>query len=87
MTEHETLARMIVPGTPRPGAYRTGILQIHITRACDRACFNCTQGSNLRGKTYFMSLEDFEIVHPDYTSSARGVARRSTAYNCCQGIA
>jgi molybdenum cofactor biosynthesis enzyme MoaA len=53
---------MIAPATPRPGAYRNGVLQIHITRACDRACFNCTQGSNLRGKTYFISLDDFELA-------------------------
>ena len=60
MTETEALPRMLAPGTPRPCTYRHGVLQIHITRACDRACFNCTQGSNLRGKTYFISLDDFE---------------------------
>jgi len=61
MTENEALPRMIAPGTPRPGAYRNGVLQIHITRARDRACFNCTQGSNLRGKTW-NAPDDFELA-------------------------
>jgi hypothetical protein len=28
-----------------------------------------------------------EIIQPDYTSSARGVAPCSSAYNCCQHVA
>lgn len=39
---------------------RGGIIQIHITRACDQACFHCTQGSNLGGKPVIMSLDEFE---------------------------
>jgi hypothetical protein len=37
-----------------------GIVQIHITRACDKACFGCTQGSNLAGKTGFIPVDLFE---------------------------
>lgn len=60
MTEQECLAKMIAPGTRRKGKYREGVIQIHITRACDNACYNCTQGSNLGGKTTFMDIELFE---------------------------
>lgn len=60
MTEQEALARMVAPGTPRPHIWRRGVLQIHITRACDKACFGCTQGSNLGGKPVMMTPEEFE---------------------------
>ena len=61
MTEDECLKKMIAPGQVRPNKpYRKGVIQIHITRACDQACFHCTQGSNLGGKTEFMSPEHFE---------------------------
>jgi hypothetical protein len=60
MNEHEALSRMIAPGTKRPGKYRQGIIQVWITRSCDKACFACTQGSNLRGSSGFISLEHFE---------------------------
>src|SRR5678815_405006 len=59
MTEQECLSKMVAPGTRRPGKYREGVIQIHVTRACDKACFNCTQLSNLGGKTEFMSPEHF----------------------------
>lgn len=60
MTEEEMLQRMIAPGTKRPGKYRLGVIQIHVTRACDKACYACTQGSNLAGSVEFMSPEHFE---------------------------
>ena len=62
MTEQEALARMIAPGTKRPGKLGGygGVIQIHVTRACNLACFNCTQGSQLGGKTGFMTPEQFE---------------------------
>lgn len=61
MTEQEVLQKMVAPAGPRPGKpYRGGVIQIHITRACDKSCFACTQGSNLGGKTEFMSPEHFE---------------------------
>jgi hypothetical protein len=60
MNEQEALARMVAPGTPRPGKWRQGVIQIHVTRACDKACFSCTQGSNLGGKLTMISLENFE---------------------------
>lgn len=44
----------------RRAAWLGGIVQIHITRACDKACFGCTQGSNLRGKTEFIPLDKLE---------------------------
>jgi len=60
MEKSECLKRMISPGMIRKGKPRGGVIQIHITRACNLACFNCTQGSNLRGKTEFIKLDQFE---------------------------
>jgi len=62
MQESEALSRMIAPGTKRPGKMGGfgGVIQIHLTRACDKSCFGCTQGSNLGGKLYFMSLDQFD---------------------------
>lgn len=62
MTEREALAKMIAPGTRRPTAYRQGIVQIHITRSCDLACFGCTQASQLGGKATMITLEQFETA-------------------------
>jgi hypothetical protein len=60
MTEQEALARMISPGMRRPHIWRQGVLQIHVTRACDKACFGCTQGSNLGGRPVMITPEAFE---------------------------
>ena len=46
----------------RRHAFRGGVLQIWVTRACDKACFACTQGSNLGGKPGMISLEHFEAA-------------------------
>lgn len=62
MTESEALARMVPPGQHRPGKWLGGVIQIHLTRACDKACFGCTQGSNLAGKPTFMSPGQFEAA-------------------------
>lgn len=60
MNEQQALAKMVAPGTPRQGKYRNGVIQIRLTRACDKACFGCTQGSNLRGPYDFMTPDQFE---------------------------
>jgi hypothetical protein len=60
MNEEQALARMIAPGTPRAGKYRQGVIQIWVTRACDKACFGCTQGSNLAGNPGMITVEQFE---------------------------
>jgi len=52
-------SRMKAPGDER-NTWGHGIIQIMITRACDLACINCTQGSNLAGKPMIMSLPQFE---------------------------
>lgn len=44
----------------RRNVWRGGVLQIWVTRACDKACFGCTQGSNLGGKPGMMTPEQFE---------------------------
>lgn len=60
MTESECLSRMVAPGQPRPSVWRRGVIQIHVTRACDLACYGCTQGSNLRGRPVMITVEEFE---------------------------
>lgn len=61
MTEQECLNKMVAPAGARPSKpYRGGVIQVHVTRACDKACFGCTQGSNLAGKTEFITVENFE---------------------------
>lgn len=62
MTEQEALALMVPPGRVRPNKQqmRGGIIQIMLTRACDRACLHCTQGSNLGGRPAVMPLAQVE---------------------------
>lgn len=62
VTEQEALSQMVAPGMRRQGIWREGVLQIHITRACDKACFGCTQGSNLGGKPVMMTPDEFETA-------------------------
>jgi len=62
MNEAECLALMKAPGDRRPNAWHGGVLQIWITRACDKACFGCTQGSNLGGSPGFMTPDQFQIA-------------------------
>jgi hypothetical protein len=52
---------MKAPGQHRPSKpYRGGVIQVHLTRLCDKACFNCTQASQLAGETPFMTPEQFD---------------------------
>jgi hypothetical protein len=60
MRKDEAIAQMIAPGTRRPGKFRTGVMQLHITRTCDLGCSNCTQGSQFGGKPEFISLANLE---------------------------
>jgi len=60
MNEQQAISKMIAPGTKRPGKYLQGVIQVWVTRSCDKTCFGCTQGSNLRGHSGFISLEHFE---------------------------
>jgi hypothetical protein len=59
MNETEALNKMIAPGQRRATKWREGVIQIWVTRACDKSCFGCTQGSNLGGKLEFMSPDHF----------------------------
>ena len=69
MNEQECLDRMIAPGQLRPSKpYRGGVIQVWVTRACDKACFHCTQGSNYGGKPEFITVEQFR----DACRSLRG---------------
>lgn len=60
MMESEMLSRMKAPGDKRPTAYRQGVMQVLITSNCDKSCFGCTQGSQLRRKLQFMSVDQFK---------------------------
>jgi hypothetical protein len=62
MNEQECLEKMVPPSQIRPGVWHGGVLQIWITRACDKACFGCTQASNLGGKPVFMTPEQFAVA-------------------------
>ena len=62
VNKERAVSSMVAPGTVRPGKYRGGVVQVHVTRACDKSCFGCTQGSNLAGKPSFMSLENFDAA-------------------------
>jgi hypothetical protein len=53
--------RMVIPSERRP-VWRGGIIQVHVTRACDLACVHCTQASNLAGKPVVMSADEFEAA-------------------------
>ncbi len=53
--------KMVVPSDRRP-VWRHGIIQVMVGRACDQACFHCTQGSNLAGKPVVMTPDEFETA-------------------------
>jgi hypothetical protein len=57
---HPLPPTMKSPRDKRDVSWRGGVLQIHVTRACDKACFGCTQGSNLGGKPVIMTPDQFE---------------------------
>lgn len=60
---HPTLSLMKSPGDQRPGAFHlNGVIQIHVGRACDRACTGCTQASNLRGPVPWMTQLQFGLA-------------------------
>lgn len=59
MNEEQALSLMVPPAGHRP-VWRGGVLQVWITRACDKSCFGCTQGSNLGGKVHTMPLDLFD---------------------------
>lgn len=52
---------MKAPGDKRP-VWDGGVLQVWVTRACDKQCFGCTQLSNLRGPYGRMTPEQFDLA-------------------------
>jgi hypothetical protein len=64
MNIDEALSVMVPPGQRRPGKCggMDGVMQIHLTRACDLACSNCTQGSQFAGRASYITLENFELA-------------------------
>lgn len=54
------LKKMVAPGQKRPTVWSGGVLQIHVTQSCDKACTGCTQGSNLVKKPSFMTPDQFQ---------------------------
>ena len=80
---HPAVNRMVAPGQKRPRIMRGGIIQIQITRACDKACHHCTQGSNLAGKPAMMTVEEFDAACASLEGyqGVVGVDRKSTRLN------
>jgi hypothetical protein len=62
MTEEQCLSLMVSPGQVRPKVWSGGVLQIWVTRQCDKACYNCTQLSQLSGAKDRISVEQFEAA-------------------------
>lgn len=60
MLRDQALALMVPPSQRRAGKPMGGVIQVHVTRACDKACFGCTQGSQLGGPLEFMPFDLFE---------------------------
>jgi len=63
MNREQALSKMVPPSQKRPSAWKQGIIQIWITRACDRSCCYCTQGSNLKHgprDVMFITVENYE---------------------------
>lgn len=59
MNEIDCLNKMVAPNQRRNGVYKGGVIQIWVTRNCDKCCFGCTQGSNLRGGSSDITPEQF----------------------------
>jgi hypothetical protein len=59
MDSEQAISRMVAPSMRRNCYEHGGILQIWVTRACDKACFNCTQGSNLGGKPGMITPDQY----------------------------
>jgi hypothetical protein len=58
---------MVAPGTHRPGKYGSdkgfgGVIQVHVTRACNLSCYACTQASNVEGPYPHITPENFEAA-------------------------
>lgn len=62
MTEQELLTKMVAPGQRRANKWLGGVIQIHVTRSCDKACYGCTQLSQLGGKTTFITPDQFRTA-------------------------
>lgn len=60
MKADQALAKMVSPAQYRAGKPKNGVIQIWTTRSCDKSCFGCTQGSNLRGPYQSITVEQFE---------------------------
>lgn len=65
MNRQEALDKMKPPGAKKEGKWLNGVIQIWTTRACDKTCFGCTQGSNLTPSSpenMFITVDNFEIA-------------------------
>ena len=60
MSIEQAVSKMVAPSHYREGIWRRGVLQIWVTRACDKKCFHCTQNSQFGGKAEFITPEQYE---------------------------
>lgn len=54
----EPRPKVVLPRDRRP-VWMGGVLQIWVTRACDRSCYHCTQGSNFAGDPGSITVDQF----------------------------
>jgi len=59
---NDHILKMVAPSSRRANAWMGGIVQIWVTRNCDKSCFGCTQGSNLRGRKDYITVEQFRTA-------------------------
>jgi hypothetical protein len=82
MNLQDALRQMKSPRDKKP-CWLDGILQIQVGRACNRACANCTQGSQLAGKVEFMTPVQFDTA----VRSLTGVdASGKQVHRCYPGV-
>jgi hypothetical protein len=54
------IPQMVMPSQKRPGIWNSGVMQVWVGRMCNRACYGCTQGSQLAGKPGMISVDQYE---------------------------
>jgi len=59
MDKQAQVLKMVPPSKRRKCKPLGGVLQIWVTRACENACWGCTQGSNFGGNFGFITIPQF----------------------------
>lgn len=70
MNEAEALSKMVAPRDPRRHIWKTGIIQVLITKACNLFCANCSQLSQIK-MPYSRFLMTPDVAEVIFKSVAR----------------